>query len=411
METLQQPIIVSHQRQTLRLSASGRVTLLLGLASIGIILLQGLTSERDFDGVILMVTGVAIAGLTLLDMWLTHQFGEKPPHLSALIAVAVHALAVEMVTLIDGLTYTSILYLTLPFPVFFMLGRRAGYVASFAILIWLTAKFSIFKPDWLNDPATVNSYTLLIVSLILVTIMAQVVQSERASRHHAEELLTDLNESHQKLTAYAEQVAELATVEERNRLARDIHDSLGHYLTVIGIQLEKAAVVLRDDYDETLISIQNAKRMTDQALEDVRQSVGTLREKQPPFALHNALKQLVENFRAAPFDITLSMKGDERIFTRQQLMTLYRAAQEGLTNVQKHACAQHVTLEVFLDREAARLTLTDDGVGIQDIQKMGMGWRGLRERLELVSGRLDIESTPGQGTALHVHISRRGVNV
>ncbi|NJO07795.1 MAG: hypothetical protein HC876_21000 [Chloroflexaceae bacterium] len=105
----------------------------------------------------------------------------EPPRLSALVAVVVHALAVELVTLVDGLTYTSILYLTLPFPVFFMLGRRAGYTASVGILIWLTAKFSIFKPYWLNDPAVVNSYTLLVVSLILVTIMAQVVQSERTS--------------------------------------------------------------------------------------------------------------------------------------------------------------------------------------------------------------------------------------
>ncbi|NJO07796.1 MAG: sensor histidine kinase [Chloroflexaceae bacterium] len=213
------------------------------------------------------------------------------------------------------------------------------------------------------------------------------------------------------MAAYAEQVAELATVEERNRLARDIHDSLGHYLTVIGIQLEKAAAVLRDDHDETLVSIQNAKRMTDQALEDVRQSVGALREKQPAFILHDALKQLVENFQAASFEVILSVKGDEKTFTRQQLMTLYRAAQEGLTNVQKHACAQHVTLEVLLNQEAAWLTLTDDGVGIQDLQEMGMGWRGLRERLELISGRLDIESRPSQGTTLHVHISRRGVNI
>jgi len=228
METLQQSAIVTHQQQLLHLSASGRVTLLLGLASVGIILLQGLTSERDFNGFILISTAVAICGLILLDMWSTRQFGEKPPRIAALIVVAVHMLAVELVTLIDGLTYTSILYLILPFPVFFMLGRRAGYAASVGILIWLTAKFSIFKPDWFNDPATVNSYTLLVVSLILVTIMAQVVQSERASRHHAEKLLADLNESHQKLTAYAEQVAELATVEERNRLARDIHDSLGH---------------------------------------------------------------------------------------------------------------------------------------------------------------------------------------
>jgi signal transduction histidine kinase len=73
--------------------------------------------------------------------------------------------------------------------------------------------------------------------------MSQVVQRERANRQQAEQLLRELEAAHRQLLASHAQVAKLATVAERNRLARDIHDSLGHYLTVISVQLEKAQLV------------------------------------------------------------------------------------------------------------------------------------------------------------------------
>ncbi|MDJ0752122.1 MAG: sensor histidine kinase [Ardenticatenaceae bacterium] len=388
-----------------KLSTAGRATLLLGAACIAVIIFQGFTLDEVFNGFVLLLAAVAVAILVLLDRWLVRTYGENPPYGIAVAALVGHALLVEMVALADGLTYTSILYLTLPFPAFFMLGRRPGYGVGCLILIWLTIKFFIFKPDWWLDPVTVNTFTLLFVSVILMVVMAEVVQRERSSRRHAEDLFADLSDSHRQLKRYAEQVAELATVEERNRLARDIHDGLGHYLTVIGIQLEKARTLAEDDWQETLASIGHAKRMADQALTDVRESVRTLREPKPPFALRPALADLVDNVKDAPFTVDIQIKGEEKHFTQQQLMVLFRMVQEGLTNAQKHAQAQQITVHINLNRDEATLTFKDDGIGMTNSE--GIGLRGLRERLELVSGRLQIYSAAEQGTTLEVHIPSR----
>jgi signal transduction histidine kinase len=86
------------------------------------------------------------------------------------------------------------------------------------------------------------------------------------------------------------------------------------------------------------------------------------------------------------------------------LLALYRAAQEGLTNVQRHARAGRARLEVDLSAEAASLTLDDDGIG-PPIDP-GNGLRGIRERLELVSGRLQVSGAPGGGTRLSVIVPR-----
>ncbi|NJM07248.1 hypothetical protein HC891_15235, partial [Candidatus Gracilibacteria bacterium] len=213
-----------------------------------------------------------------------------------------------------------------------------------ALLGWFSLKFTLLKPSWPTDPAAINTFLLFVVALALLTAMAQVVQRERASRQRAEALLRDLDRSHQQLAAsHAQvvrasgQVAELATVAERNRLARDIHDSLGHSLTVVGVQLEKALLVADEDPVALRAAVGHAKRLADQALRDVRESVSTLHQDMAPLVLQSALEHLVADLRALPFTIHLRFDGDEGRYGQQQLLALYRTAQEGLTNIHKHA--------------------------------------------------------------------------
>jgi signal transduction histidine kinase len=312
-------------------------------------------------------------------------------------------------TLVDGLTYTSILYLTLPFPAFFMLGRRTGILLSIGLFVWFTVKFIIFKPGWLQNATTMNTYLLFMISLVLIVAMAQVVQRERANRQRAEGLLLDLEASHYQLTRYAEQVAELATIEERNRLARDIHDTLGHYLTVIGVQLEKALIIHADQPDGSLDAVRTAKRLNDQALTDVRQSVEALHSDPVPFRLRPALEALLSNMEGLPLNVKIIINGDDSNYSRQQLLIIYRTVQEGLTNIQKHAHAQHVTIRIELGETEAVVCLSDDGIGFNGdpFIKGGMGLQGIKERLEFVSGRMVLTAVPGSGTQLTVTIPRQ----
>jgi signal transduction histidine kinase len=240
--------------------------------------------------------------------------------------------------------------------------------------------------------------------------MAGVVAEAEAGRRRTERLLGDLKASYQTLQTYAGQVAELATLEERNRLARDIHDSLGHHLTAITVQLEKADTFRQHNPEEADKALQNARRSVKAALQDVRQSVSTLRQNEPPFSLINALPELVDGLSSGPLTIELDMQGQETGFSNLALMTLYRAAQEGLTNVQKHAGTDQAAVHLLLTAERATLTITDNGRGLASAvpsQNGRYGLRGIQERLELVGGQMEISSRPGQGTTLSVTVPKQ----
>ncbi len=111
-------------------------------------------------------------------------------------------------------------------------------------------------------------------------------------------MLRDLGASHRQLVESQGRVAELATIEERNRLARDIHDSLGHHLTVVSVQLEKAQLLVAEDPVAASAAVANAKRLADQALSDVRESVGALRKDEAPFVLEPTLRGMVADLRS-----------------------------------------------------------------------------------------------------------------
>ncbi len=202
--------------------------------------------------------------------------------------------------------------------------------------------------------------------------------------------------------------AELATTRERNRLARDIHDTLGHFLTVINVQLEKALAYRDTKPQEADQAISNAKRLASEALRDVRRSVGALRttEALPDFTL--SLKELVERVQSETCTVELHTEGDEESFSKQELQALYRAVQEGLTNTQRHACASHVWIDLRFKEHAAVLVQRDNGRGFDVTswqrggpeRDSGYGLQGVQERLELVGGSLQVESEPGQGTTL-----------
>jgi signal transduction histidine kinase len=277
--------------------------------------------------------------------------------------------------------FSRILYVLIPFLAYFSLGRKASYALAVLLAGGLTVALTLSTPSWYRDPEQVSDVLMLATGLVLAVSMAAVAT-------HAQRLVG--------------QVAELATAAERNRLARDLHDSLGHQLTVIAVQLEKAAAFRERDPAAADQAIADARLSTRYALEDVRESVGSLRE---GFALEPALRTLVARMDDGRLAVSLSIEGDETRFARPALIALYRAAQEGLTNASRHAEASSVSVRVNLDDAAARLVVADDGCGFER-PAPGFGLRGMDERLASVGGSLEVSSSPGSGTRLLVMIPR-----
>lgn len=337
-----------------------------------------------------------------------------PQRLSVGLLVARVAL-VQGVVMLDCTGLAVLLYAVVPFTAFFVLGVGISRLVGFAY--WLLVADRAWRAGSADLQFSFDSFTIIIIFsllLIFMDVIAGHIDRDQRSQQQMRQLLAQLETSHRQLQAYSDRVAELAAAAERNRLARDIHDSLGHYLTAISIQLEKAQAYRARNPEEADQAIRDAKQMARTALQDVRQSVSALRNSEDRFSLRQSLADLVGRLDDGTLEIACHVEGDETDYAGPVLAALYHVAQEGLTNVQKHAQARHVLLDVALGEAEARLRLRDDGAGFDARAlaeqaasvKHGYGLQGLQERLELVRGQMSIASDTRTGTEITVIIPK-----
>jgi len=255
--------------------------------------------------------------------------------------------------------------------------------------------------DW-----SMGSLITLLFTLLLARAMSQSIEAQQKLTG----LLSSLEASHAQLKQYSSRVADLAATEERNRLARDIHDSLGHHLAAINIQLEKANAYRERDPNRAYEAVQHAQDTVQDALKDVRESVSSLRQEGARFSFQQSLNELVRRVDHSELTIGLKQTGDSSRYSRLKLMTLYRVMQEGLTNVHKHAQASQVAIAIQFGPHRAKVELSDNGSGFdvadwkaQAHKQTTQGLVGLQERLSLVGGTLSVQSN-GSGTTLRVSL-------
>ena len=323
------------------------------------------------------------------------------------VAISLLAVRIALMSIAVQLHASTLVWFLFEIPAFracLYFGSRVSYaIAGFT---WL-AFFLQHLPTW---PDGREESILFAMGMIFVCTCARAIREERLSRQHGEELLAQLERSHKQLQAHADTVAELATTDERNRLARDIHDSLGHYLTVTNVQIAKALAFQYRDASIAEQAMRHAKETAHEALRAVRQSVGALRATREAFVFGKALKALVERMRTDGCEIAVHSDGNEAVFAAETLTTLYYVTQEALTNTQKHAHATKVSIDVAFRESEANLTIRDNGIGFrvpafEDTDRVadgGYGLHSMRDRLTRVGGRLIIHSHPGAGTTVTV---------
>jgi signal transduction histidine kinase len=273
-------------------------------------------------------------------------------------------------------------------------------------LVYLVALLGMSLPIYLArgswQPALFAGLTFS-PAIVFVIVFVTITQRAELAQKEAESLAAQLAEANDRLSAYAVQAGELATTQERNRLAREIHDNLGHYLTVANVQIKAAQAVMDKDPARARLALDRAAQLTQDGLGAVRQSVATLRES-PVGAvpLPEAVAALAAETQAAGIVAELVIDGQPRPLDARAELTLYRAAQEGLTNVRKHARASRVDLWLdYRDPAAVALTLRDNGLGSDPAaESTGFGLLGLHERARQLGGRLTVETAPGAGFCL-----------
>ena len=288
----------------------------------------------------------------------------------------------------------------------FILLPLAGQSALLLPLRWMIAVCTmiyvllvlplILINRWMDALAVALAYG---TGIVFVVVFTRIAASEREAR-------ADLGEAYRRLRENAAQIEELAVTKERNRLAREIHDSLGHYLTVVNVQLGAAQAIFSRDDKRALDHLAKAQTLTQEGLTEVRRSVAALRasptEGRP---LPEALGKLVQQWNATGMSAALNVLGTLRQLTPQADLTLYRAAQEALTNVSKHAHATRVDLTLdYGNPESVLLKVKDDGIGSDGTAVGGFGLLGVRERAQILGGEVRVVTERGKGFRLEVEL-------
>lgn len=281
----------------------------------------------------------------------------------------------------------------------FLARAAASVVALSAILLFVSA--------------VDGGLTVAEVAAVSLTGLAVIVVHGFAGRMHAQnnrqrELIAELQSTRAELASREHEAGVLA---ERERLARDIHDSLAQGFTSIFMLLEAADAQLDPDAVDVRARIDQARQTARQHLAEARRLVWSLRP--GPLergALAGALEVLVESgFPNGKVDAELRVEGDVYPLQPEHEVALFRSAQEALTNITKHAVASRVICTLtFLD-DRVILDVNDDGCGFDVAHPTpgpmgGLGLIGLRERVAAVGGAVLIDSAPSTGTNLNVTI-------
>ncbi len=266
-------------------------------------------------------------------------------------------------------------------------------------------------PVWISSSEGVVALSVNYLTAVVFVIGFSVIAANHYDqRERATRLANELTVAYELLRESRHQVAELASAQERSRIAQEVHDGLGHTLTVAHIQLEAAREVVHRDADRAAQIIARVQAVVQAGLRDVRSSVGLLRDETRPRALTEAIEEWASELRAEGLTVALDLaSGTPSSAATAHVM--YRAAQEAVTNVRRHARAGAV--EIAITRTAAwwRLRVADDGRGTSAGIDRGFGLTGIRSRVASAGGHVEIQTRAGGGFALTLDLPTTPVEI
>ena len=279
-----------------------------------------------------------------------------------------------------------------------LLAPRAGLVlAGLLLAVCVVLLYALdwpitreYSAPWLLQPAAVGFG------------FGWALRRSLLARLEADRLAERLGRMNEVLAENLRHSQALAAGRERNRIAQALHDRLGHCLTTTHVYLQ---VAQRHASAETPLAqaLGNAAAMTKHGLMELRSCVVLLRDPEPDRPLAESIREIVERIPPSVLRAEFRTSGPARRLEPGETFALLRTAQEGLTNVLRHARAHRVVVELRFGPGRVELSVSDDGVGCAE-PRFGIGLTGIRERLQAIGGALVLEPRPGAGYRLHASI-------
>ena len=266
---------------------------------------------------------------------------------------------------------------------------RYEIVEQFVSGIAFSAYLNYYNPTIRSGFTSLESLMVCLNILLFVLYMILLFTSQKDENARIRKLNEQLNQANDQLRDYAVNMERMTQMRERNRLAREIHDTLGHTLTGIIMGADASLALMEVAPEESKKRIQVVAQTARNGLTDVRRSIKALRpDALEHYSLTQALEGLVENFRlTTSARIDYFREAEEWELATDEEDALYRVVQEGLTNAVRHGKADRIEIRITRTGDVVTVSVRDNGTGC-DVLEEGFGLRHMRERLEMLGGSL-----------------------
>ncbi len=291
------------------------------------------------------------------------------------------AAAICMLYLVVDFDLFSIYHHIIPFDTYLEYYQRDSRAALLGIL---------------NMAASLN--TLIFIIYMVLLVRTQMNEKERIMSLNAQ-LNTandELQRANVRLEEYARESVKMTETRERNRLAREIHDTLGHALTGIITGIEACTALMDVAPEATKIQLSAIAEVARQGVTDVRRSVKALRpDALEKFDLENAISRTINEIcTATSAEIEYICEARLDCFTEDEEDVIYRIVQESITNAIRHGKADYIRISIRREQEMLKIGIKDNGIGCADIKK-GFGLHHMEERLSMLNGSLSYDGRDG----------------
>ncbi|WP_158289540.1 sensor histidine kinase [Paenibacillus flagellatus] len=207
-----------------------------------------------------------------------------------------------------------------------------------------------------------------------------------------------IREQNQVLEQYASQIEQITLLEERNRLAVELHDTVGHTFTSVIMGMDAVSYLIESAPHKAKEKLGVLRDVTRNGLEEIRRSIHQISPQEDEGGLADRLSRLVEEFEThTGTRVSFRASGPPLDVAKQTKLTLVRCLQESLTNAKRHGLANTIAVSLLFERERLILQVQDDGKGTNELNR-GFGLRGMEQRLASMQGSLRIVSRAGEGT-------------
>lgn len=306
-------------------------------------------------------------------------------------------------------------YLTINCPLMvigFLTDRKnAWWAAPISLVAMPVAYYLILHRDM---GMGVSELFSIILNAVLFFAIGLSLQRVVTSNEKTEKLLAEnqrqyylIHEQNNALEQYANQIEQLTLLEERNRMARELHDTVGHTFTSVIMGMDAVSYLIEAAPDKAKEKLDVLRGVTRNGLEEVRRSIHQMVPKEGDMLLSQQLTRLANEFALhTGTQIRFTTFGEEFDIPKQTKLSLIRCLQESLTNAKRHGRATTVEIKLNYVEDGVGIRIEDDGIGTEQL-KVGFGINAMQERIFALQGTLQVSSAIGQGTVVECFIPAR----